>query len=1029
MRSDLRSLTAILVLAAVYFCAGKLGLSLAYIHASASAVWPPTGLALAALLLFGYRLWPGIFLGAFLVNISTQGSVGTTLGIAAGNTLEGLFGAWAINRFANGTKAFERARNIFKFVLLAPVLSTAVSATIGVTSLTLGDFARWDQYLPIWFTWWLGDAVGDLIVAPLLLIWLTQPYPQLKAGRVVEAAGLLLFLIMVTYLMFVLDAPFSSEYMMVLPLFWAAFRFGQRGSVTFAFIMSGIALVGTLNGVGPFTHANPNESLLHLQSFMGTLAIAALVLASVISEGRRAEQRLEVQDAVSRILAESPALKEAVSRVVQILCERAGWDLGAVWNMDRVSNNELRHVEVWNMPSVNLPRFIAVTREGKFTAGTGLPGRVWSTGKAAWIPDVTTDSNFKRAPTAIEEGLHSAFGFPIKLGNKTLAVIECFSREVREPDDSFLQMVSDIGGELGQFMERKRAEELLLHSEERLRAVVETAVDGIITIDERGTISTVNPAAERIFGYPAAEMVGENVRMLMPDPYQRDHDSYIGNYLRTGQRKIIGIGREVEGRRKDGTTFPLDLAVSETRVGDRRMFTGIVRDITERKLADDLLRQAKDDLVKANEDLDRRVQERTADLKQANAALLRTIDEQKNLEEQLRHAQKMESIGTLAGGIAHDFNNILNIIHGYTQLIGVEPLTEQQVKKSLKTIDQQIKRAASMVRQLLTVARKTETHLAPINANDLVLAISELIKQSFPKTVDVALDLDPGLPPVLADSNQLSQALLNICVNARDAMPAGGKLTVRTERIDANKLRDLRREGHTESYVAIVISDTGIGMDGEIRARIFEPFFTTKRAGDGTGLGLAIVYGIVKEHNGFIDVESEPGLGTTFRIYLPVLRSERISAVDERMTAEAASRNYASGRGTVLVVEDEEAMVLLLIKVLSKAGYKTLTAMDGEEAINLYHHYKDEIDIVVLDLGLPKLTGFDVMRQLKELKPGVSIIITTGYLQPALKPEILQAGVKDCIYKPYLVHDLVEKIGSLIEQSRTSSKMIPSTDR
>jgi len=895
MRSGLRTLAEILVLAAVYFYAGKLGLSLAYLHASASAVWPPTGLALAALLLWGYKLWPGIFLGAFLLNITTQGSVATTFGIAAGNTLEALLGAWAINRFANGAKAFERARNIFKFVLLAPILSTAVSATFGVTSLTLGGFARWNQYAPIWFTWWLGDAVGDLIVAPILLIWLTPPYFQLKTKWIVEAAGLLLSLILLAYLVFLLGIPPSSEYIMLLPLLWAAFRFGQRGAVTSAFIISGIALAGTLNGVGPFAHANPNESLLHLQSFMGTIAISALVLAAVISEGRRAEHLLEVQDAVSRILAESPSLKEAAAKIVQVLCERSGCDLGAVWHMDPASN-ELRHVEVWHMPSVHAPRFEAVTKEGRFIGGTGLSGRVWSTGQAVWIPDVTEDSSFRRAPAAIEEGLHSGFGFPIKLGDKTLGVIECFSREVREPDDRFLKMVSDIGGQLGQFMERKRA--------------------------------------------------------------------------------------------------------------------------------DELVREAKNDLVKANEELERRVQERTADLKEANAALLRTFEEQKKLEEQLRHAQKMESIGTLAGGIAHDFNNILNIIQGYADLIGEEQLTEQEIDKSLKTIDQQIKRGASMVRQLLTVARKTETHLAPIDANDIVLAISELIKQSFPKIIDVALDLDPGLLPVMADSNQLSQALLNICVNARDAMLAGGKLTVRTERIDENKLRELRPGVHTESHVSIVISDTGIGMDGDVRARIFEPFFTTKGVGEGTGLGLAIVYGIVKEHNGFIDVESEPELGTTFRIYLPILRSEIVSAVDDIVREEAASRKYTDDRGTVLVVEDEEAMVRLLIEVLSKAGYQTLTAMDGQEAIDLYHHHKEEIDIVVLDLGLPKVTGFDVMRKLKEQNPGVSIIITTGYLQPELKPELLQAGVKDCVYKPYSVDDLVEKVGSLIEHSRTSSKMI-----
>lgn len=570
--------------------------------------------------------------------------------------------------------------------------------------------------------------------------------------------------------------------------------------------------------------------------------------------------------------------------------------------------------------------------------------------------------------------------------------------------------------------ERKRAEDLLLFSEERLRAVVGTAVDGIITIDERGTINTVNPAAERIFGYPAAEMIGANVRMLMPDPYQSAHDSYIGNYLRTGQRKIIGVGREVQGRRKDGTTFPLDLAVSETRVGDKRMFTGIVRDITARKLAEELLRQAQNDLVKANEDLERRVQERTADLKQANAALLKNIEEQKKLEEQLRHAQKMESIGTLAGGIAHEFNNILNIIQGYASLIRLEPSSDRLVDESLTIIDQQIKRAVSVVRQLLTVARRAATHLEPVYANDLILAISELVKQSFPKTIEVILDLNPGLPPVMVDSNQLSQAILNVCVNARDAMPMGGKLTIRTEKVEENKLHALCLEASSESYVSFVISDTGIGMDGEVKSRIFEPFFTTKGVGVGTGLGLAIVYGIVKEHNGFIEVESVAGLGTTFRIYLPGLRSEGPSAGNELPSGEGASRKYARGRGTVLVVEDEEAMVHLLIEALSQAGYQTLTAMNGEEAVDLYHQHTAEIDIVVLDLGLPKVSGFHVIHKLMEESPRVSIIITTGYLQPDLTPELFEAGVKECIYKPYAVDDLVEKVGFLIQHSRTSSE-------
>jgi signal transduction histidine kinase/ActR/RegA family two-component response regulator len=496
--------------------------------------------------------------------------------------------------------------------------------------------------------------------------------------------------------------------------------------------------------------------------------------------------------------------------------------------------------------------------------------------------------------------------------------------------------------------------------------------------------------------------------------------------LRTNNGEIIGtfevLNKETGAFSKADEEILRALAAQAAiSLENARLYEKMQQEITQRKLADELLRQAKSDLVKANADLERRVQERTADLKQANAALLRNIEEQKKLEEQLRHAQKMESIGRLAGGIAHEFNNILNIIQGYASLIRLEPSAGRVMDESLKIIDQQIKRAVSLVRQLLTVARRTATHLEPVYANDLVLAISELVKQSFPKTIEVALNLDPGLPPVMADSNQLSQAILNICVNARDAMPVGGKLTVRTEKIDENKLRALHLESPADSYVSFVISDTGMGMDGEVRARIFEPFFTTKGVGEGTGLGLAIVYGIVKEHNGFIEVESAPGLGTTLRIYLPVVRSEGKSAVNELLTEESASRKYASGRGTVLVVEDEEATVHLLKEALSQAGYQTLTAMNGEEAVDLYHRHTAEIDIVVLDLGLPKVSGFDVIHKLMEQRPSVSIIITTGYLQPDLKPELFQAGVKDCIYKPYVVDDLVEKVGFLIEHSRTSS--------
>src|SRR6266536_341190 len=402
----------IVVLAVLYFCAGSFGLSLAHVHPSASAVWPPSGIALAAILLWGSRLWPGIFLGAFAVNIAAVGSVVTALSIAAGNTLEAILGATLVFRFANGPKAFEQTKNILKFVLLAGILSTAFGAMIGVASLSLGGLAQWDDLFNIWLTWWLGDAVGNLIVGSLLVLWVTQPLLAIKAVQLLEAAGLLLVLVLVGWLLFLTKIPSGLEYFALVPLLWAALRFGRRGAVTSAFAMSVVALWGTLRGLGPFVTSDPNQSLLLLQVFMATVTVTSLVMASVILERRRLEQRLRIKDAVSQILAESPGMTDAAPKIIQVMCETAEWELGAIWNVDR-SAKQLTCVDFWWLPSSNVSEFEAMTRQSKFPPGVGLPGRVWSSGRPEWIIDVTNEDNFPRAPVATKEGLHAGIGFPI----------------------------------------------------------------------------------------------------------------------------------------------------------------------------------------------------------------------------------------------------------------------------------------------------------------------------------------------------------------------------------------------------------------------------------------------------------------------------------------------------------------------------------------------------------------------------------------------------------------------------------------
>lgn len=285
------------ILTVVYLAAGKLGLTVAFIHPSATAVWPPTGIALAALMLLGYRVWPAIFIGAFLVNVTTAGSVATSLGIALGNTLEGVVGAYLVNRFANGCRAFDRARDVFYYLLLGALVSTTVSATFGVTSLCLGGFANWISYRAIWLTWWLGDAAGALIMAPVILLWSARPRLEWNRAQALEGALLILGLVLVSQVVFGGLLPtqvknYPLAFLCIPFLVWAAFRFGPRETASACFLIAGLSIWGTLGGFGPFVRETQNESLLLLQTFLGVVTVTALALAASVSERKQGEERI-----------------------------------------------------------------------------------------------------------------------------------------------------------------------------------------------------------------------------------------------------------------------------------------------------------------------------------------------------------------------------------------------------------------------------------------------------------------------------------------------------------------------------------------------------------------------------------------------------------------------------------------------------------------------------------------------------------------------------------------------------------------
>ena len=379
------------------------------------------------------------------------------------------------------------------------------------------------------------------------------------------------------------------------------------------------------------------------------------------------------------------------------------------------------------------------------------------------------------------------------------------------------------------------------------------------------------------------------------------------------------------------------------------------------------------------------------------------ITDRKNLEQQLLQSQKLESLGTLAGGIAHDFNNILGIIMGHATLLGEVASNPAKLSKSAAAIEKAANRGASLVRQILTFARKANAVFEHVSLNEIATELGRMLEETFPRTVAITLDLAPDIPPVDGDRTQLHQTLLNLCVNARDAMPSGGSLSISTERV--------RNPGLGPGWFArLTVADTGSGMDETTKRRIFEPFFTTKEPGRGTGLGLSVVYGIVESHHGSISVDSAPGKGTKFAIEFPI--SPTASVCDAATREAELSRTQ--GTETLLVVEDEEMLSELLKAALEALGYTVITASNGHQALSIYESLGNEIALVISDLGLPGMSGRDLFLKIRAIRPDARVLIATGYLDPGTRTELLALGAKGLIQKPYLADDVARLIREVL---------------
>ncbi|TGL64899.1 ATP-binding response regulator [Leptospira sarikeiensis] len=394
------------------------------------------------------------------------------------------------------------------------------------------------------------------------------------------------------------------------------------------------------------------------------------------------------------------------------------------------------------------------------------------------------------------------------------------------------------------------------------------------------------------------------------------------------------------------------------------------------------------------------------------AQLKDTEKKRAELEEQLIQAQKLESLGTLASGIAHDFNNILSIIMGHTSVIENNKSNPEKFSQHISALHTATQRGASLVRQLLTFARKTEFNLELAHINDIVLEISKLISQTFPKSIRLFTDLSENLPMVKVDTNQIHQVLLNLCVNARDAMSEGGILNVETFLVNAENIKIGYSKSISDQYVLLRISDSGSGMSEKTKQRIFEPFFTTKDIGKGTGLGLALAYSVVENHKGWIEVESELGQGTTFFVFLPVPKETTEIKIKPSFSEPGAIR----GDESILVIEDEELLRNMLGDLLESKGYKAFLAADGEDGVEQFLLRHSEISLVLTDLGLPKFGGEEVIKRIRAIHSSVKIVLASGFMEPELKVSLKDFGVSYFVQKPYLGTEILSCIRSALDQ-------------
>ena len=512
----------------------------------------------------------------------------------------------------------------------------------------------------------------------------------------------------------------------------------------------------------------------------------------------------------------------------------------------------------------------------------------------------------------------------------------------------FLSRATSVAVDLARGMTRD-----LNETHEKLRAIVDTAQDAIVTADHQGLIVSWNRGADHLFGYSADEMVGKPLIAIIPERLRETHEQGFRRYLETGEARVIGKTVELTGSRKGGEEFPLEISLSSWKTGQAIFFTAIIRDITERK----------------------------------------------KLEAELFQSQKMETVGTLAGGIAHDLNNQLTPVKGYLDLLLNQTDPGHPSHHLLSEAGQSAERCAEVIQRLMNFSRSSGQKRTILSPAQILNELKVLLNNFLPANIRVFVDGAENIWPVEANETEFQTVLMNLVVNARDAMPDGGELRLKAENINVGP------------HIMISVKDTGIGMPPEVLSHIFEPFYTTKKRGQGTGLGLAMVFKTVKGYGGWIDVSSEVKKGSIFQVYFPA----KPNAVVVSTVAGAGILNDFQANGETILFADDEEPIRNLGKVfLERLGYKVLLASDGGEVISIYQNNFKNVAALVLDMTMPKLTGRQMLARVLAINPKAKVIIVSGYTSEGGPRDLVEMGAREFLQKPYTIFPLGKILKSVL---------------